>query len=115
MTSFASMPETTVFLILLGVITVCCLAMTVTLAWTAWDVRGTLREARRSLRYARRLIVRADRVSRDVERLAHRACEIAASALERMARWPGRARGFFSGEHVGNGAGAEPGRHHRSR
>ena len=115
MTSFALMSETSIFLTMLGVITVCCLAVTVTLARTAWDVRGTLREARRSLRDARRLIVRADRVSRDVERLAHRACEIAASALERMARWPGRARGLFSGEHVGNGAGVEPRRHHRSR
>lgn len=122
------MSEFSFTLMVLGVISVCLLVNTVTLLLTALQFRRTLhrvnailpdaaraiREGHRSLRRVRRLLVRVDRAARPIEAVIRRAGELAAETIERVGLFRDRAEHALLGR-LGNGAGAEPRRYHRSR
>ncbi|MBI3321856.1 MAG: hypothetical protein HYZ91_06280 [Candidatus Omnitrophica bacterium] len=120
------MSDSSLAIILLGVLTGCLVAITFTIWLTARELRQTLRhvnrvfpqadralrEARRSLHGVHEILTRANRSAHDVERVIRRACETVSGVLERVAAFPHRAQEFLSGQ-FGNGAGAEPRQHHR--
>ena len=120
------MPESTSAIILLCLVSLCLLAMTVTMVVTAREFRETLRrlnailpgaddavqEARQSLREMHQLLARVNTASRKVEAVVHDACEAVSGTIGQVARWRRTARTFLK-EHLGNGAGADPRRHHR--
>jgi len=108
-----AMPDASLLFVYLTVISGCAVAMTVTMVWTARDLRGTLRRinallpsAERALRdvhgaldHVRRMLMRADQASRRVEGVVRHACD---SAEDTLNHW------------LGNKAGADPRRHHRN-
>ena len=112
----------------LAVISLCLLAITLTVDMTARELRQTLRrlsvmlpeadlarrDARRSLHRINRVLARADAAGRHLESVVHQMCDTASGTLERFASFGASARRFWL-EHVGNGAGEEPRRRHRSR
>ncbi len=114
--------------ILLLLASLCFLAMTVTMVLTAREFRETLRkfnailpgadhalqEARQSLREMHQLLARVNTASRKVEAVVHDACEVVSGTIGQVARWRRTAQTFLK-THVGNGAGADPRRHHRRR
>ncbi len=116
----------TFILLCLGLVSLCMVAMTVTLMLTAHDIRRTmrrlhamapaadqaLREAQRVLTHARRLLARAGGATRHVESVVQQACETATETLERFNVLKLNTARFL-GKWVGNGTGAEPRRHHR--
>lgn len=122
------MPEPALVIVLLAVAVACLVAVVTTALLTARDFRRTLhringmlpeadralREARRSLEGARQLLARADTASRRVEGVVHDACDAVSGTLSQVTLWRKRASRFLK-EHVGNGAGADPRRHHRRR
>ena len=107
------MPNALPLLVCLGLISGCAVAMTVTMVWTARDLRRTLRrvntilptaekalrDVHQALDHVRRLLTRADRATRHVETVVHQVCDTAEHTVH---KW------------LGNGAGADPRRHHRS-
>ena len=122
------MADPLVLLALLVVVTACVLAMTIAVALTAWEFRRTLRrvnailpgadrairEAHRSLEQIRWLLTRTNHVSRHVEAVIHQGCDAASDTLRRFLRMKEQAQAFWAAR-FGNGAGAEPRSHHRSR
>ena len=122
------MPEPSLMVFLLSLITACLLTMTVTMLVTARDARRTLRridavvpavdrtlqEVRRAVQHVQQLLTRADGATRHVETVVRRACEAADEVVERF-RTFNRGTEKLLGKWFGNGAGADPRRHHRSR
>ena len=122
------MPESTSAIILLCLVSLCLLAMTVTMAWTAREFRQTLRrlnvmlpradralhDAGRSFHQARQLLVHANRATRRIEGAVRLACDTTLDTVHHVALWKRRLQGFLH-EHAGNGAGADSRRHHRRR
>ena len=120
------MPEAALVTLLLGVISVCLVAITVTALVTAREFRMTLRrintmlpradralqDAQRSLTLMRQCVTRADLAAQRVEAVVHAACDVASEAVTRFSRWKGQAQQFFTAR-FGNGAGSEPRPHHR--
>ena len=122
------MSDSTVITFLLGLLVVCACVLTGTVVVTARQLRGTLRrlntvlpaaeqalqEAHRSLRQVHRLLATANGAVERVDAVTHRAIDAATGAAEWVAQWKRRAQRLFS-EHAGNGAGADPRSHRRSR
>ena len=111
------MGEPVLPILFLGVIAVCLVIITITMTATASRLRLILRridavlpsteqavrEFRQSFRQARHLLAIANQAMRRVEVVVQRGCDAASGALDRL--------GFG----IGNGAGADPRRHHRGR
>ena len=108
------MPETSLGLLFLGIATACLVIMTLTILVTAGELRRTLQDARRMFRIGRRLLARADVASGRVEAVLHQACDAATDVLVAIGRVKARAQTLWT-KRFGNGAGAEPRRHHRGR
>lgn len=122
------MSESSLAVILLGVITAGFIALVIIVQSTARDLRRTLRrvnemlpqagrtlhEARGAFHQARQLIARTNHAAKDVEAVVRETCDTMLDALNRIALWRERAQGFLK-EHFGNGAGADPRRHHGRR
>ena len=122
------MPETPLGLLFLGILTACLLVITLTIFVTAGELRRTLRrlnvmlpdaaramhDARRMLRRGRRLLARADAASGYVEAVIRQACDAATDVLNAIGRFKTRTEMLWT-KRFGNGAGAEPRRHHRGR
>ena len=124
----SAMVETppTVALLCLGVMSLCAVAMTAAVLLISRDLHRALRrvnamapaadealrEAQRAFRHARRLLARAGRTVQPVEAIVRQACEAAAETLQRF-RALRLSTERLLGKWVGNGAGAEPRRHHR--
>ena len=115
------MSDATRIVLLLGVMTACLLAMTLTMILTARDVRMTLqrlsavlpdagqalRETRQSLRHVRALLARGDKATRRVESVIDQLCDATTETLGRFTMWKGRAEQFVLGR-FGNGTRGEP-------
>ena len=113
---------------LLGLLVVCACVLTGTVVVTARQLRGTLRrlntvlpaaeqalqEAHRSLRQIHRLLATVNGAVERLDTITHHAVDAATGAAEWLVQWKRRAQHLFS-EHKGNGAGAEPRSHRRSR
>ena len=108
------MPEASLRLLFLGIITACFFVMTLTIVVTAGELRRALQDARRMFRQGRRLLARAGIASGHVEAVIHQACEAATGALDAIGHFRTRAQALWT-KQVGNGAGAEPRQHHRGR
>ena len=123
------MPETPLlWLPLLGIVTACLIAMTLAILVIAGELRRTLRrlnvmlpetaravhDARRMFRQGRRLLARADVAAGRVEAILHQACDAATDVLGAIGRFKTRTQTLWT-KRFGNGAGAEPRRHHRGR
>ena len=122
------MLETPLWLLFLGIATACLLVLTLTVLVTAGELRRTLQrlnvmlpetaqavhDARRLLRQGRHLLARADAVSGYVEAVIRQACDAATDALGAVGRFKARTQALWT-KRFGNGAGAEPRRHHRRR
>ena len=122
------MPETSLVTILLGVISVCLIAITVTALLTAREFRMTLRrinvmlpradralqDAQRALSLMRQCVTRADLAAQRVEAVVHAACDAASEAVTRFNQWRDHAQQFLTHRFGnGNGAGSAPRPHHR--
>ena len=113
---------------LLAVSVLCLVTLVMVVLVTARDFRQTLRkinevvpqagrtlqEARRSLEEAHQLLARANVASQKVEAVVHGACDAISGTLSQLTLWRKEAGRFLKG-HGGNGAGADPRRHHRRR
>lgn len=122
------MDESLFPVILLGTMTVCLLAITVTMVSTARAFRAmlrrleallpdadqALRDVPASLRHVRRLLARADWVTEHIESIIHQACDTTSRALEDVSALQRKAQGFFA-TRFGNGARVELRSHHRRR
>ena len=120
------MPETSFWLLSLA--TACLFIMTLAILMIAGDLRLALRrlnamlpeaaqavhDARRVFRLGRRLLARADVAAGHVQGVIHQACDAATDALGAIGRVQTRTQMFWA-KRFGNGAGAEPRRHHRRR
>ena len=105
------MSEPSLALLLLGVMAFCAVVATAVLVAAVSDLRQVLRkingmlpradealeEGRRTAREVRHLLSRANRISRDVETVAHSVCEGALAALEHMSHLKQRAQRLFTG------------------
>ena len=98
----------------LGIATVCLVTITLTMLVLAGELRQTLQDGRRTFRQGRRLLARANAATGRVEAVIHQACDAAADALGAIGRLKTRTRMLWM-KRFGNGAGAEPRRHHRGR
>ena len=121
-----AMPETSFWLLSLA--TACLFIMTLAILMIAGELRLTLRrlnamlpeaaqavhDARRMFRQGRRLLTRADAATGHVEAVIHQACDATTDVLGAIGRFQARA-GTLWAKRFGNGAGAEPRRHHRGR
>ena len=122
------MLDPVVFPALLLIVIACVLAMTITIVLTAREFRRTLRrvnailpgadrairETHQSLEQVRRLLTKTNHASAHIEAVIHQACDAASDTLRRFMRVKEQAQALWSAR-FGNGAGAEPRRHHRSR
>lgn len=122
------MPESLPVIMLLGIITCCLVTLAITAVVSAREFRETLRginallpragqtldEAHRSFQQVRQLLTKANRVTQATETVVHETCDAVAGTLSRFKSWKERAQAFLK-EHVGNGAGADPRRHHGRR
>lgn len=120
------MSEASLALIFLAAMSLSLLVTTVAVLILARDVRVMLRalrsalpeakqairEARQSLRHVRRMLTAADRATERVEAVIHTACGVASDSLDRLTRAQHTVESFWM-KRFGNGAGAEPRRHHR--
>ena len=122
------MPESLPVIMLLGLISLCLVTLVITALLSAHEFRETLRgvnallpragrtldEAQRSFQQVRQLLTRANRATQDVETVVHETCDAVSGTLNRLKFWKNRAQDALK-EHVGNGAGADPRRHHGRR
>ena len=120
------MPEASLWL--LGLATACLFIMTLTILVLSAELRLALRrfnailpeaaqavhDARRIFRQGRRLLLRADVAAGHLQGVIHQACDAATDALGALGRVKERTQMFWT-KRFGNGAGAEPRRHHRRR
>ena len=104
----------------LAVISLCMVAVTLTIVMTAYELRRTLRnlngilpEAHRSLHRINRVLARVDAAGRSMETVVHQLCDTALGVLRRLASFGASATSLWVNR-VGNGAGEEPRRRHRS-
>ena len=122
------MPDAPLWFPLLGIVTACLVILTLTVLVTAGELRRTLRrlnlmlpetaqavhDARRMFRQGRRLLARADAAAGRVEAIIHQACDAATDMLGAIGRFKTRTQTLWT-KRFGNGAGADPRRHHRGR
>ncbi|MBI3022068.1 MAG: hypothetical protein HYY59_08730 [Candidatus Omnitrophica bacterium] len=122
------MPESLPVTMLLGIITCSLVTLVITALLIAREFRETLRrvnallpragrtldEAHRSFQQARHLLTKANRITQEMETVIHETCDAVAETLGRFKSWRERAQSFLK-EHVGNGAGVDPRRHHGRR
>ena len=120
------MSETSLIVVLLGLITICMVALTTVLSMTARDVRRTLRrinamlprcdEAIRDFHHAmgqaHQVLRQATQITKYVEAVVSKTCTAALEVIEPVLTWKGRAEAFFI-ERFGNGARSGPRRHDR--
>jgi len=106
------MPETPLAIILLlGLISACLLAMTITCVQTARKMCRTLDRIDAMLPAVHRIVRDAHDSMQQVRSVVHEACAVTSEALGRARQFAGRVQSFMTG-HVGNGARGEP-RHTR--
>ena len=122
------MSETFLPVLFLGVMAACFVAMTLTVAFTARELRHTLRrvnavlpgadrtlrEAHHCLQVVHQLISRTNTSMRQVETVVHQVCGAASDLVERWAWLKQRAEALWT-VRMGNGTRAEPRSHHRRR
>ena len=120
------MSETSLVVVLLGLISACMVAITTVFTITARDVRRTLRrvnmmlprcdEAIRDFHHAmgqaHQVLRQATQITRHVDAVVSKVCTAALDVIEPVLHWKGRAHAFFA-ERFGNGARAGPRRHDR--
>ena len=120
------MSETSLIVVLLGLISICMVVLTAVLSMTARDMRRTLRrvntmlprcdEAIRDLHHAmgqvHQVLKQATQITRHVETVVSKACTAALDVIDPVLTWKGRAETFFA-ERFGNGARSGPRRHDR--
>ena len=122
------MPEAPPWFPVLVIATACLVLLTFTVLVTAGELRRTLRrlnamlpetaqavhDARRMFRQGRRLLARADAAAGRVEAVLQQACDAATDVLGAIGRFKTRTQTLWT-KRFGNGAGADPRRHHRGR
>ncbi len=103
----------------LGVIAVTCCMMTVEMRRVLRRMGSVLPhcdqavlEAHQTLKEARRFFMHTNQATHHVESVVHKASSAAAELLDAFMGVKKRAQAFLV-ERLGNGAGAEPGRHNR--
>ena len=127
--SMATMAESTLVILFLGVIATCLVLMAATMLLTARDLRRTIRrvhdllpacertvrEAHLALAHARRLLSRADTISTAVEGMTERAATAASTLMRAWAQARSRAQHWLEGSFgKRNGTRAESRRRFRS-
>ena len=105
------MTESAVALVLLSVIAVCAVVMTATVVMTAWDMRQTLRQARRFLASVHHTASQVDLVVSAVSAAAAHVMHQFVEVKHRVERWLHHTP---NGNGTGAGSGARPFRHRRS-